>query len=179
MMTASCVSPKDRDLYPYNETILLYTEGGICDDTDTSQTRPLSPITSIDAMTNKSEIFLQSIDFIGYDTAEDVIEDDEDADKIYANERIIGHAVSAIWQPNYFRPFIRIGGEDVASGINAGGDSSIGLPVPFCLSINKVVKNPTDIKILAAFAQKFIVDSQTKYRNYPLLAIVNFWHNNS
>jgi len=183
-MTASCVSPKDRDLYPHNETIMLWSKGGICDDTDNPEYRLLLPITSIEALTNRNEIFLQSIDFIGYDMADVPIEDDADAEKIYANEQIFGHAVSAIWQPNYFRPSVRIGGEDVASGIsNSAGDVEfdmpIGLPMPCCLQINKVIKFPKDIRVVAAFAQRFKdATGATKFRNYPLQAIISFWHNN-
>jgi hypothetical protein len=181
LAAASCISPKDRDLYPYNETIILWTKGGICDDTDTPQVRKLLPITSIETMTNRKEIFLQSVDFIAYDMAEELIEDDADADKQYANERIIGHAVSGIWQPNYFRPRVLIGGEDVTSGIanpseNVDSDLSIGLPMPYCLAINKLVKHPLNIEMLAAFAQKFKDGNSVKFRNYPILAIVNFWH---
>ena len=180
--TASCISPKDRDLYPYNETIMCFTANGRCDDTNKPEVRPLLPITSIEAMTNRKEIFLQSIDFIGYDMSESVIE--SETDKQYANEQVFGHAVSSIWQPNYFRPSVRIGGEDVTSGIsNAGNnpafDLSIGLPMPYCLQINKLVQNPRDIEVIAVFAQQFKnKDGIVQYRNYPILAIINFWHNN-
>ena len=179
----SCISPRDRDLYPYNETVMCFTEGGICDDTDTPQVRKLLPITSIESLTNRSEIFLQSVDFIGYDMAGDLIPDDDNAEKYYANERIFGHAVSGIWQPNYFRPRVFIGDRDVTSGIanpagNVEADLSIGLPMPYCLHINKLVKDPRNIEMLAAFAQQFKDGNTIKYRNYPILAIVYFWHNN-
>jgi hypothetical protein len=162
---------------------MCFTDGG-CDDTDRPAVRRLLPITSIESMTNRNEIFLQSIDFIAYDMSEDLIENDDDADKQYANEQIFGHAVSAIWQPNYFRPRVIIGGEDVTSGIsNAGSnvlsDLSIGLPVPYCLQINKIVKNPRDIEIIASFSQRYQCEDGIKFRNYPILAIINFWHNNN
>jgi len=50
---------------------------------------------------------------------------------------------------------------------------SIGLPLPFCLTINRVIKEPRDIEVYGALAQK----TSDGFRNYPLLAIVNFWHN--
>jgi hypothetical protein len=204
---ASCISPKDRDLYPYNETITLFSSAagkasasdigalmaylqGLGDDTDKPAVRKLEPISSIEAMTNRSEIFLQSIEFVAFDTAkkeievpesEEESEEAEESSKIYANEQIVGNVVTSMFLPNFFRPSVRIGSEDVTSGLanpaNAPfHDLAIGLPLPYCLQINKVIKDPNKIEIFAAYSQAFQAGGSYKFRNYPIMAIVSFWH---
>lgn len=189
-----------RKLYPYDETITLFSSldatrptintidsldeyiSSLCDDTAAPQKRLLLPITSIDAMTNKDEIFVHSVDFVAYDTGITIDAEIEDSDKSYANEIVKGNATSSIWQPNWCRPSVRIGGEELASGLanptveNTYFDNAIGIPLPYCMQINKVVKNPRDIQISAALAQAYKEEGKWRFRNYPLLAILNFWH---
>jgi len=52
---------------------------------------------------------------------------------------------------------------------------AIGLPLPFCLQINKIIDAPTSIEILTSLAQAYRVEGGGwKFRNYPVFAIVNF-----
>jgi hypothetical protein len=205
----SCITLKDREKYPFDETLLLFTSNGneenindiealsacfeeLSVDTDKPLIQRIVPITSIEVLTNRQEIFLQSIEFCGYDMSvseigvednnEDEGEQDETGtDKSNANEQIINNMVSASWQPNFFKPSVRIGGVDVASNIantapnKSFHNLSIGLPLPYCLQINKVVKEPKDIEITASFVQAYRQGGEWRYRNYPILAIVNFW----
>ena len=46
------------------------------------------------------------------------------------------------------------------------------MQLPFCLTINKIIKEPREIEIFGSLAQK----TPDGFRNYPLLAIINFWH---
>jgi hypothetical protein len=165
---------KTRELYPFDETIILWTEGGSTVD-GSPLVRTLNPVTSIEVLTNRNEIFVQSIEFAGYDTADDLLEKDEDEVKEYANEIVRGSMLSASWQPNYFRPIVNIMGVNLTSNIHSG-DLSIGLPMPYCLNINKVISTQTEknIDVRAALCQR----SPDGFRNYPVLAILNFWHNN-
>lgn len=138
--------------------------------------RSLSAVSSVEAIVNRSEIFLHSIEFAGYDTAETHLEKADDAEKEYASEIVAGNMLTSSWQPNYCRPLVRINGTNVLSSISsyssndAGVGGSIGLPLPFCLTLNKVVKEPRNIEVLGALAQK----TKDGFRNYPLLAIINF-----
>jgi len=180
----SCFSATEKDKYPYDE-VLMFWCGDTIDAADVLL-RQLIPVSSLDAMTNRKEIYLHSIEFAGYDTSESLVEKDKDAEKEFANEMVIGNMLSASWQPNYCRPIVSINGVNITSSISTFNDhpcpsvgvellgisKSIGLPLPFCLTINRVIKEPKDIEIYGALAQRTL----DGYRNYPLLAIVNFWH---
>jgi len=82
----------------------------ISQDSDTPLLQRLEAITPLNMMTQKKSIFLQSIEFAGYDFSPDLItvpgekDDDEAEAKEYANEFVIGSMLSNSWQPNFFRP---------------------------------------------------------------------------
>lgn len=195
---ASCYSLKDRERYPFDATLLLFSstggESGINDiealsqclqglsgDTAEPLVQSLRPLTPIDLMINRKEIFLQSIEFCGYDMAAELIDLEEKEDenesaesedepakeeeskqkKQAANEIVIGNMLSNSWQPNFFRPTVRIGGVDVAGNISNTNieqtfhNKSIGLPLPYCLTINKVIKEPKSIEIFCSLAQAY------------------------
>jgi len=180
----TCFSSTEKDKYPFDEVLLFFTgsnegnQASLTIDSNEVLLRQLVPVSSIEALTNRQEIYLHSVEFAGYDTSTSLLEKDEDAEKEFANEIIIGNMLTASWQPNYCRPFVRINGTNITSSISSYSQhqvlsKSIGLPLPFCLTINKVIKSPRDIEIFGALAQ----GTNSGYRNYPLLAIVNFWHN--
>jgi hypothetical protein len=181
---ATCFSTTDKTKYPFDEVLLFFTVAGGADlsgltvDSSDILLRELVPVSSLDAMTNRKEIYLHSIEFAGYDTAEKIVEKPEESDKEFANEFIFGNMLTSSWQPNFCRPTVRINGVNITSSIsrysagNADFTRAIGLPLPFCLAINKVIKEPRDIEIFGALAQK----TESGFRNYPLLAILNFWH---
>ena len=180
----SCFSTTDKIKYPFDEVLLFFTVGDSADLSgltvygDDILLRELVPVSSLDAMTNRKEIYLHSIEFAGYDTAEKTIEKSDEKDKDFANEFILGNMLTSSWQPNFCRPVVRINGVNITSSISSYNSENtelsraIGLPLPFCLTINKVIKEPRNIEIFGALAQKI----PSGYRNYPLLAIVNFWH---
>jgi hypothetical protein len=171
----SCYSIADKDKYPFDEVLLFWSIGGTID-VDAVLLRQLEAVSSLEALTNRKEIYLHSIEFAGYDTADTIIKTDAEQDKEYANELILGNMLTTSWQPNYCRPIVRINGMNITSSISTFGNAdyskSIGLPLPFCLTINKIIKEPKDIEIYGSLAQRTPVG----YRNYPLLAIINFWH---
>jgi hypothetical protein len=177
----SCFSTTDKIKYPFDEVLLFFTVGGSADlsgltvDSEEVLLRELVPVSSLDAMTNRKEIYLHSIEFGGYDTSENPIEKSDETVKDFANEFIVGNMLTSSWQPNFCRPLVRINGVNITSSINSGNTElarAIGLPLPFCLTINKVIKEPRNIEIFGALAQK----TESGFRNYPLLAIMNFWH---
>jgi hypothetical protein len=203
---ASCIAVSEKALYPNEETLLFFTDGESEDlspltiDGEQVLHRTLSPVNALDVLITKQEIFLHTIEFCGYDTSlknientnensegegegegegEEGEEGEEENDKEYANELVIGNMLTASWQPNYFKPIVRLNGSEIVSNISTPNPSkvdyskAIGLPIPFCLSINKVIKNPKSIDIIAALAQR----TPAGYRNYPVLAVVSFWHN--
>jgi len=173
----TCFSSTEKDKYPFDEVLLFWSDGDTVDGNDVLL-RKLSPMSSVEAMTNRKEIYLHSIEFAGYDTSASLLEKAEEADKEFANEMIFGSMLTASWQPNFCRPIVRINGINLTSSIstfshsNANFNKSIGLPLPFCLTINRVIKEPKEIEIFSSLAQPTL----TGYRNYPLLALVNFWH---
>jgi len=164
-------SSTDKIKYPFDEVLLFWTDGETVEGNEVLLRR-LLPVSSLDAMTNRKEIYLHSIEFAGYDTAQKIIEKPEGADKEFANEYILGNMLTSSWQPNFCRPLVRINGINMTSSIssydsaNTDFSKSIGLPLPFCLTINKVIKEPRDIEIFGALAQQ----TPDGYRNYPLLA---------
>jgi len=182
---ASCFSTTDKVKYPFDEVLLFFTEGTSADlsaltlDCGEVLLRKLVAVSSLDAMLNRKEIYLHSVEFAGYDTSNSLLEKPEEADKDFANEIIFGNMLTSSWQPNFCRPVVRINGNNITSSISSFNSDSadfskvIGLPLPFCLTINKVIKEPSDIEIFGALAQK----TESGFRNYPLLAIINFWHN--
>ena len=186
----NCFPLTEKDKYPFDEILMFFSEGGTTDDAEVLQRR-LVPVSSLEAMLNRKFIYLHSIEFAGYDTSEKIIKSEAEAEKDFANEMIKNVMLSTSWQPNYCRPIVRINGINITSSISTFNNrrtaegslhspyasaefgASIGLPLPFCLTINKLIKEPREIEILGALAQK----TADGYRNYPLLAIINFWHN--
>ena len=137
-------------------------------------------------LTNRGEVFVQGIEFAGYDTSLSLIEKaDEDDVKEYANEIIKGNMLTASWQPNFFRPIVRIMGRNLAYNISNPfpgrnfHNMSIGLPLPFCLNINKIITEATqiDLDVRASLCQLYEQEGALKYRNYPVFAILTIWHN--
>jgi hypothetical protein len=196
-------SGEEREKFPYDETIVLYTESGnegsisdaeslmndissLCCDSDEPLVRKLEPVTSVEVLTNRKEVFIQGIEFAGYDTADTLLEtEDPDDEKEYANEKIKNNMLTASWQPNFFRPIVRIMGRNLASNLSNPfpgrnyHNLSIGLPLPFCLNINKVVTDTSqlEIDVRASLCQLYKSGGVWKFRNYPLQAILTIWHN--
>ncbi|MDR0927214.1 MAG: hypothetical protein LBO69_05550 [Ignavibacteria bacterium] len=188
-----------RKCYPFSETLMLFSGNErkseisdmdalfsylneLCEDTDSPKVQRLLPITSLEMLTNRKEIFLESIEFCGYDFSWQDMPAVEG--KIASVESVFGSTITALWQPNFFRPSVRIGGEDVTSNIynpTPGAefhDLGIGFPLPFCVPVNKIIKDTKDIDIYASYAQAFKDEvGLWKYRNYALQAIITFWHN--
>jgi hypothetical protein len=169
----SCFSADDKARYPLDELLLFWTDGET-EDSDEVLLRNLFPVSSLEVLTNRTAIYLHSIEFAGYDTSKALIANpDEDSEKEFANEKIFGNMLTSSWQPNYCRPVVRINGVNMASSISTGSRKDIGLPLPYCFSINRVIKEPKSIEVLGSLAQV----TPEGYRNYPMLAIINFWHN--
>ncbi len=183
-----------RQKYPYSETILLFTEfqnlgqdniDGLIANliqlsnlTDAPEVRKLVPKSNLSVLTNKKEVFINAVEFLAY-TGEDQLEAGHEYQSPYAtDDELALSLLSEIWQPNFFRPAIYVGTENVASGMNNANlqpfsDLAVGLPSQFCYQVNKVVQNPQDIYITAALAKAIKTENGTKYRNYPMLAIVS------
>jgi hypothetical protein len=87
------------------------------------------------------------------------------------------------WQPNFFRPSIKINGGEVLNGIQETQDGShkgiksIGSHLPFSIIVKKTFKQISDIKVRAAVRQKVPVvgsTTDTYYLAYPVKAILMF-----
>jgi hypothetical protein len=183
--------------YPYSETVILFSgdpsKSNIKDyvelqeylqqfseTTDEPLVQRLLPVNSLNPLIVRDEIFLESVEFAGFDMADNQLEVGDTQ-----TEMLGGRVIKDLWQPNFFRPIVRIGGENVTSGVNNPmGDSvfhdkGIGFPLPFCVPVNKQITNTTDIKITASYAQGFLDGGAYKFKNYALMAIVSFWHDMS
>ena len=87
------------------EALDVYVSG-LTFDSNEVVLRPLLPVTSLDIMTQRQEIFLQSIEFAGYDThplkipskiIDDESDEDEDENEDFkepANEIFLGNMLS-------------------------------------------------------------------------------------
>jgi hypothetical protein len=187
-----------RERFPFTETLMMFSGSrekraisdseelmsyltGLCDITDKPRTQLLLPASHLRMLQNRGEVFMHSVEFCGYDFSEQSLP--VNSVKKLSEEPIWGSTMTALWQPNFFRPSVRIGGEDVTSNVyNPTPDAvfhdlSIGYPLPFCFPINKVVNSTWNVEIYASYAQAFKDGSGLKYRNYALQAIITFWHN--
>ena len=69
--------------------------------------------------------------------------------------------LTASWQPNYCRPIVRINGTNLTSSIstfgneNADFNKSIGLPLPFCLTINKIHSKRNRLRISKSEIERY------------------------
>jgi hypothetical protein len=148
--------------------------------TDEPLVQRLLPVNSLNPLITRDKIFLESVEFTGFDMADNAVSVSD------TNTEILGgRVIKDLWQPNFFRPVVRIGGETVTSGVNNPTansvffDKGIGFPLPFCVPVNKVIKNTTSIEITASYAQGFKLGKNWKFKNYALMAIVSFWHDMS
>ena len=171
-----CNSGQLRDRFPIVETLNFFTQDSeklpsSNDDLETHLTelnkvadapllRRLQLLTDINLFTQWEQVYLDSIEFIGFDFS--------DADNF-------GSPVSEIWQPNFFSPIVKINNTDLTHG-SSGGSLAIGITLPYCLSLNRVIKDPQDVKIFASLARMIKEDGQMKYNNYPLQAIMRIYH---
>lgn len=87
------------------------------------------------------------------------------------------------WQPNFFRPSIKINGTEVLNGLQNTQDGSnkgiksIGSHLPFSIIVKKTFKQIADIQIRAAVRQRVPVTGSTTdtyYLAYPVKAILMF-----
>ena len=94
------------------------------------------------------------------------------------------------WQPNWFRPVLKVNGQNILANL-AGteltgtdgnkdhkADLSMGLPLPF--QMDMAIEYPNGINSIEVFAEvvQYIPNtaSARKYVRYPVVAVVNIWH---
>jgi len=131
----TCFSATEKDKYPFDEVLIFWSDGGETLDAEEVLLRKLLPVSSLDAMINRKEIYLHSIEFAGYDTSETLLGKEEEMEKDFANEIVVGNMLSASWQPNFCRPIVRINGVNITSSISTfnGGTINAGCEPRFVI----------------------------------------------
>lgn len=171
-----CNNGQLRDRFPIVETLVFFTQDseklpsinsnleahltGLNKVSDAPLLRRLQLLTDINLFTQWGQVFLDSIEFIGFD---------------FSDTDNFGVPLFDIWQPNFFNPLVKINNADLTRS-SAGGLPVIGVTLPYCLSLNRVINSPQDIKIFASLARMIKEDGQMKYNNYPLQAIMRIYH---
>ena len=144
-----------------NTQLANYLTNSLCDVTNSPEERRLELQNDISFLSNLDEIYIENIEFIAFD---------------FINN--YGEPLDEIFQPNFFTPRILINQIDVCRTSSVSTNKAIGIPLPYCMSINKVIKEPKTIAIYSSFAKQLISGGVISYQNYPLQAIMRLYHNN-
>jgi hypothetical protein len=190
---ATYMSSKDGVTMADSDIGLISYMQSLADATDTPQTRNLIPFSDITPLLSKNCLFVHQVTFFAFDptiaglsdTADDIIAsqliDGTTVTRSYPQSNYLNGAMPVVFQPNFFRPAITIDGNLINQGFINGpkgaetnkGYKSLGIPMNTCIKVGKVLDRVSSIEISTAFAQ--YVASQTKFQNYPVQAIVEFW----
>ncbi len=161
-------------------------------DTDSPELRNLRCIDNINEIFNTPNILLNKVELFCFDalklgsTYQDAatntaITNSRTATKAYAQSAYINAVMPVMWQPNYVRPLILANNKPVFRGANSPNadypiaNNSIGLILPTCLELNTELGMLTDFTIATSCAQ--YISETNKFKNYPVMGIVEFWIN--
>ncbi len=169
-MASCCCVPQyssgggKQNKYNNADILQFFTGGKVTDITSLSElvkkttTPPVETsiplVTDIGFLQTLDEIFIENVEFIAFDFSDDNF----------------GNLMDGLHQPNFFQPKIRVNGTNLIQVTN----SIVGIPLPYCHTINKVVKHPSKIEILATFAKY----ENNLYTSYPIQALMKIYHNN-
>lgn len=124
---------KERAMFPHDASLIMFTSCGfenkikgmddldsalewISRDTEQPLMQRLEPITLIDKMTQQKRIFLQSIEFAGYDLSKQIIGMPDIDDEEYPTDNVVGAAFIPATAP------LSLSGGDYVGGV-IGGDA--------------------------------------------------------
>lgn len=160
----------------------------------------LRPVSDFQKMFRQTQVYLTNIEFSAFDclntndssgyqvaaTNTAILSFTPGSEKPYAQSTYLNGLVPN-WQPNWFRPIVRINGKDIVevgnthflSGTNNTehheGDGSIGLRHDTCFDVYQAFKEIKDIDIRAQVVQYIgqSTDSR-KYKRYGVHCVMNF-----
>ncbi len=152
-----------RDKYVSADVLQFFSGGKVSDKETLSQlmTQSANPpveqniplVTDANFLQTLDEIFIESVEFMAFDFSPDNF----------------GELINGLYQPNFFQPKIRVNGANLLNVSN----SIVGIPLPYCYSVNKIVKNPKTIEIVATYAKM----KDSLYTSYPIQALMTIYHN--
>jgi hypothetical protein len=154
----------------------------------------LRPVSDLSELFKGQKVFCESIKFFGYDLINEdsatqdaavntVIFDSRTALNSYVQANGFNTILPTSWQPNFFRPTVRINDRDVITGISKSnygnkqniGDMSIGLPIPYCQEVNRELGEVKSINAYAQLAQIITMgESDYKFMRYGVQMIITF-----
>ncbi len=104
--------------------------------------------------------------------------------KTYAQSVYKNGLLSVNWQPNGFRPQIIINDQFILKGMTSSnygnkgneGDMSIGLPLPFCVNLDRELGKVNTVEAHGAVWQRIdLRDAYNHLQRYPIICVVTFW----
>lgn len=155
----------------------------------------LRPVTDTSIIYEAQKVLVESIEFFAYDLKNansetqdsnvvTAIIDSRTANNAYAQNTMFNTLINVNWQPNFFRPSVRINDVDLFQGIQSSqygnhrnkGDLSIGMPIPMCRDIYREFGKIRSISAFAQVAQAVKVPEAVdyKYQRYGVMMILSF-----
>lgn len=147
----------------------------------------LRPVTNLDPIYNAQAVFIESIEFYGYDvtlegsssqdaTTLAAIAASKSTNDAYALSNF-RNALIMNWQPNGCRPEVFIDRDNILRGFSGSafgdhnnlGDLSIGIPLNRCFPVLKEVRKVSNISVYGQLWQKI----GSIYQRYGLLCMVS------
>lgn len=164
----------------------------LSDATDVPEVRQLIPFSDISKLFEKRCMFLHNATLVGYDgtfsglsaTADEIIAKQSIGGAVtraYPQSSYLRGAMPVVFQPNFCRPEIRVNNKLINQGLDSSpkefpnnkGFMGLGLPMNTCINVGLEIENFQNISVWSAYAQ--YIESETKYQNYPLQMILEFW----
>lgn len=155
--------------------------------------RELRAVTDVSLLKNAERLYLNKITFIGYDPLMLSPESPQDTNlvnniyasrstnKVFAQSQYNNGMLPINWLDNYCKPKLLVDGRNYLTGLatidsNSNiANNAIGIELPQCFSIEKEIAGNgiSSLTIQSALAQ--YNDTELKYQNYILKAILEFW----
>jgi len=151
-------------------------------------------VTDVSKIIAAPAVFVEKVEWFGYDTTltGSVVQDAATLAAIYASkatddayaQSLFRNAMLMNWQPNWFRPEFWCDTKNLLGGLDGSnysklnlGDMSIGIPVPYCFSLEKEIGRVKDIKAYGQLAQ-LVGGARGVYQRYMVLCMATFWISN-
>lgn len=157
----------------------------------------LRPVTDLTDIFNAQDSYLSKLEYYAFNTIVpngtgqngDVVDDIYNSranNNMYAQSYFNNGMMPVVWQPNYFRPQFYINNNTLIRGISQTnysdklnqGDYSIGLPLPYCYSLDQPVGKVDSMKATAQLAQFVggVGDPPVDYfQRYPIMCVATFY----
>lgn len=155
----------------------------------------LRPVSDLSALYNAQKVFIHKMEFMAFDTTwEDSENQDSDVittiydsrslNNTYIQSNGFNSQIPATFQPNFFRPDVRINSREIIQGITSSnygnkankGDLSIGLPLPWCYDVNREIGSVKSIEAFAQLVQPIKVPDVVDYsfQRYAIQMLIYF-----